>query len=190
MWSLILAMVCITTMGCNESQQAAPTAKASTETKMLGQMKYNIVERDSFTVMGISTRITKAQDSNATYEKIWNDFEPYKDQVRPLSTNWRYCGVRFPTKEKGVIDYIAGMAVRDDATSPDPNLVTRKVPAARYAVFQCPAQAVEQTYQQIFNQWLPGSRYVFDKNAYIYELYLPRGQANRIAIIHVPIINK
>jgi predicted transcriptional regulator YdeE len=153
-------------------------------------MKYNIIERDAFTVMGLSNRVTTTDANSEKFDKIWQDFEPFRAQIRPLSTDWRYCGVRFTTKEKGVIDYVAGMAVRDDAAAPDPNLVTRKVSAARCAVFQCSSRDVEQTYQQIFNQWLPGSRYVLNKDAYTYELYLPRGRENRLALIHIPVINK
>jgi AraC family transcriptional regulator len=151
-------------------------------------MKYNIVEKDAFTVMGTQTRITSADENNPdTYTKIWDGFEQYKTQLRPISVEWRYYGVDFPTKEKGVFEYIAGMSVRSDAAAPDPNLVIRNVPAARYAVFKCTSQTIGQTYKYIFSEWLPGSRYKIDTNACSFEQYAPREWMNRPVFIYIPI---
>jgi predicted transcriptional regulator YdeE len=154
-------------------------------------MNYDIKEKDAFTVMGVQTRITSADEKNPnTYTKIWDAFEPYRTQLRPVSVEWRYYGVTFATDKKNVFDYLAGMPVRKDATPPDPNLVTREVPAARYAVFKCTGQDVGKTYQYIFSEWLPGSRYKIDSKACCFEQYAPREWMNRPVYIHIPIIKK
>lgn len=184
--AVILAFSCITVQGCNKSRQA----KTAPENKSLTQMSYDIVERDSFTVMGTLTRVTSADENNEKYAAIWKAFEPYIDQIRPISTGWRCYGVDFPTKQQGVFDYLAGMGVQSDAVAPAPNLVTRKVPAARYAVFKCPYQDIGKTYQDIFNNWLPKSRYEIDKAACSFEIYAMRGRENRPVFIYIPIKNK
>jgi predicted transcriptional regulator YdeE len=181
---VLTAIVCITTQGCNKNRQTAM------ETKTLPQLKYDIVDRNAFTVMGIQTRVTDAEQSSEKYTEIWKEFEPYIDQIRPISTGWRCYGVDFATNKEGVFDYLAGMAVQSNATPPDPNLVTRKVPAARYAVFKCPYQEIGQTYQDIFNNWLPDSRYEIDKSACSFEIYAMRGRESRPVVIHIPIKNK
>jgi len=188
--SVILTTVCITLQGCHKSRQAAPVVKTAPESKALSQMKYDIVERDSFTVMGTLTRVTSAEETAEKYGEIWKEFEPYIDQIRPISTGWRCYGVDFATNKEGVFDYLAGMAVQSNATPPDPNLVTRKVPAARYAVFKCPYQEIGQTYQEIFGSWLPNSRYEIDKSACSFEMYAMRDRESRPVVIHIPIKNK
>jgi predicted transcriptional regulator YdeE len=153
-------------------------------------MSYDIVERESFTVMGTLTRVTSADENSENYAAIWKEFEPYIDQIRPISVGWGCYGVDFATNQKGVFDYLAGMAVQNGAVAPDPNLVTRQVPAARYAVFKCPYQNIGQTYKEIFSKWLPKSRYEIDKAACSFEIYAMRGRETRPVAIHIPIKNK
>ena len=187
----ILSMVLSTISGCNVSQQASTTPKISPKGEKPAAMNYDIKEKDAFTVMGTQTRITSADEKNPdTYTKIWDAFEPYKTQLRPVSIEWRYYGVSFATGKKDVFDYLAGMPVRKDATPPDPKLVTREVPAARYAVFKCAGQDMGKTYQYIFSEWLPGSRYKIDSKACCFEQYAPREWMNRPVYIHIPIIKK
>jgi predicted transcriptional regulator YdeE len=124
------------------------------------------------------------------YSQIWKEFEPYIDQIRPISAGWRCYGVDFPADKKGVFDYLAGMAVQSDAAPPDKKLIVRKVPAARYAVFKCPYQKIGQTYQNIFKNWLPNSRYEIDDKACSFEQYAMRGREDRPVLIHIPIKNK
>jgi predicted transcriptional regulator YdeE len=183
---VLTAVACISIQGCNKSHRA----KTAAENKPLTQMSYDIMERESFTVMGTLTRITPSDENSEKYEAIWKAFEPYIDQIRPISTGWRYYSVYYATKQQGVFDYLAGMGVQSDAAAPDPNLVARKVPAARYAVFKCPFQDIGKTYQEIFNNWLPNSRYEIDKKSCSFEIYAMRGRENRPVFIYIPIKNK
>jgi predicted transcriptional regulator YdeE len=80
--------------------------------------------------------------------------------------------------------------VHSDATSPDKALVARNVPAARYAVFKCASQDMGKTYQYIYGEWLPKSRYKIDKNACCFEQYAPKEWANRPVFIYIPISPK
>ena len=183
---VLTTITCITIQGCNKSRQA----KTAPENKPLTQIIYDIVERESFTVMGTLTRVTAAEENSEKYAAIWKEFEPYIDQIRPISTGWRCFGVDFATNREGVFDYLAGMAVQSGATPPDNKLVVRKVPAARYAVFKCSYQDIGKTYQHIFDDWLPNSRYEIDKNACSFEIYAMRDLETRPVAIHIPIKNK
>jgi predicted transcriptional regulator YdeE len=179
------------TQGCNESQKASAGPKTSAKGEKPAAMNYDIKERDAFTLMGIQTRITSADEKNPdTYTKIWDAFEPYRTQLRPISAGWQLYGVTFATDKKDAFDYLAGMSVQSGAAKPDPNLVTRNVPAATYAVFKCASQDMGKTYQYIYGEWLPGSRYKIDKNACCFEQYAPREWMNRPVYIYIPIVPK
>jgi predicted transcriptional regulator YdeE len=191
LWLVILSMVCITISGCDTQKQAATVTKATSADKGPSQMKFNIVERDAFTVMGVVARVTPDQENADTYAGIWKQFESYDTNMKPLSIDRRYYGVSFATDQKGVTDYLAGMMVADDAKPFDKQLVVRKVPAARYAVFQCSAQTIGQTYQYIFSQWLPNSRYeISPAGSGSFEQYPPKDWENRPVFIHIPVSKK
>jgi predicted transcriptional regulator YdeE len=180
----IIVMASIMSQGCNESQKASPAPKTAA-------MNYDLKDRDAFTVMGTQTRITSADQKNPdTYTKIWDAFEQYRTQVRPLSIEQRSFGVTFATNKKDAFDYLAGVSVHSDATPPDKALVARNVPAARYAVFKCASQDMGKTYQYIYSDWLPKSRYKIDKNACCFEQYAPREWTNRPVYIYIPISPK
>lgn len=149
-------------------------------------MEPRILSRDSFTVVGTLTRVTPESESSEKYGLIWKDFESYHNQIKPHSTDKAYYGVNFATGEEGVFDYIAGMAVPDSVIVPE-GLVIREVPAARYAVFECPVHGIVQTYPYVFTEWLPRSPYGLDGCAPVFEQYPPEGETESPVLIHIPI---
>jgi len=186
----ILLITCLAISGCSHKQAAAPPQAIPQANTQQMQINFDIAEQDGFTVIGTVTTVKIGTDNSEKFTGIWKNFEQYKDQLKPLSANKKYYGVSFGTKKNDVIEYLAGMKVSDDAKSPDKNLVIRKVPAARYAVFKCPGKDVGQTCQYIFGQWLPGSRYNLDTNGCSFELYPPDEWVTRTVAIYVPVINK
>ena len=187
----IMVMVSIITQGCNESQKTSSAPQTSAKAEKTPAMNYDLKDRDAFTVMGTQTRITSTDEKNPeTYTKIWDAFEPYRTQIRPLSIEQRSFGITFATDKKDAFDYLAGLSVHSDATPPDKTLVTRNVPAARYAVFKCASQDMGKTYQYIYSEWLPASRYKLDTAASCFEQYAPREWANRPVYIYIPIVPK
>ena len=185
---VFLTMVFVSISGCTNNNQASPAPKTSAKAEKAIAMNYDLKDRDAFTIMGTQTRITSADEKNPdTYTKIWDTFDQYRTQLRPISLELRFFGVTFATNKKDAFDYIAGMSVHNDAAKPDPNLVTRKIPAARYAVFKCASQDMGKTYEYIFSQWLPASRYKIDNKACCFEQYAPREWMNRPVYIYIPI---
>lgn len=152
-------------------------------------MEPKIINRNSFLVMGTETRITPESENVETYGRIWQEFESYRSQIMFNSIDQKYYGVSFSTGEQGSDDYLAGMAVRDATDIPE-GLVAREIPAARYAVFECPVQKIGETYQFIFREWLPNSQYEISNLTPVFEQYPPAGDEESPVLIHIPIQQK
>lgn len=152
-------------------------------------MEPKIINRNSFQVMGLLTRITPEDENIEIYGLIWKEFESYRHQIMPNSTDQAYYGVSFSTGEEGINDYLAGMAVRDVPAIPD-GLVVREIPAARYAVFECPVPKIGETYQMIFREWLLHSQYELSSLAPAYEQYPPEGDSESPVLIYIPLVDK
>ena len=53
-------------------------------------------------------------------------------------------------------------------------------------VFECPVEAIGETYRTIFTVWLPGSDARFDPTVPVFEEY-PKGTSERPVRIYVPL---
>jgi predicted transcriptional regulator YdeE len=185
--TLIFILLCVIAVGCNnqpvwENQQPC---RAEGE-KGMGP---TLCERKSFAVMGTSTRMSMAEETGENYAKIWSDFEQYNEQLKQLSIDGKYYGVTFPTQQQNIIDYVTAMAVPDRSEPLNEGLVVRTVPAAQYAVFECPVEKIGQTYQYIMGQWLPASPYRINPSAASFEEYPPEGQ-NLPVCIYIPVTER
>ena len=149
-------------------------------------MEARILYVDRFMIMGTVTRITMGSESIEQFRSIWNDFESWHEQIRLHSTDKCYYGISFGAGQEGVIDYVAGMAVKKMETIPE-GLILREVPGADYAVFACTAQTIGETYRHIFSEWLPASGHELDGSAPTFEKYPPAGETESPVLIHIPI---
>lgn len=148
-------------------------------------MEPRIVTKQAFTVMGVQER---CNPDTAGFEDIWmKRFMSFHDKVSPLSTDKAYYGVWFATDEKGMMDYVAGMAVGEVESVPE-GLVVRDVPAGGYAVFEGTLKTIGETYDYAFGEWLPTSGYHLDKKLPAFEHYPPdtKGQDDPVSI-YVPV---
>ena len=149
-------------------------------------MQPKIVDREAFRVLGTITPVKRRGEDPQTYVNIWNEFESFRDQTEKLSTDGMFYGIQFASDGEDTIDYMAGMAVGDVAEGAEP-LVVRVVPAARYAVFECPTEKIGPTYGHIFGVWLPASKYKLSDKAPVFEQYPPAADTKSPVLIHVPI---
>jgi predicted transcriptional regulator YdeE len=187
MRALTFFMIMIIVSGCaREIQTETPKEPLSQERST---MDPKIIKRDQFKIIGTLTRIEPQNDKTETYVSIWNQFESYRNQIRPISIDQAYYGVSFNTDKKGVFDYLAGMAVSNENDVQD-LLVVRAIPAADYAVFQCPVQKIAETKQFIFQKWLPDSKYEFNAANPSFEQYPPADDTTSLVQIHIPIKEK
>ena len=143
------------------------------------------VDRRAFTVMGIQERFTP---ENEDFEGIWKRSMAFHDQIHPHSTDGAYYGVGFAAPgDEHAMDYLAGMAVPAGTPCPE-GLVARRVPAARYAVFECTVATIHDTYERIFKEWLPAAPVEHDETKAGFERYPPgTDSADTPVLIHLPI---
>jgi AraC family transcriptional regulator len=137
-----------------------------------------------FTVMGVLTHsLPDEVDFGAFWEK---EYMPHDKAIRALSTDGAYYGVWFPHHGDGIPDYVAGMAVPDDAPVPE-GAIARQVPPSRYAVFECTMEAIGSTYGYIYQTWLPSSPYEFTPGGADFEYYPPQGATDASPAVYIPI---
>ncbi len=151
-------------------------------------MEPEILDRDSFLVIGTATRVTQENETSDYYTSIWQKFEERRREVEPHSVDRSFYGLSFSGLEEGAFEYLAGMSVKDLSVVPN-GLVAREVPAARYVVFPCPLTAIGETYRYIFREWLPGSPLALSITAPVFEQYPPVGEEASPVLIHVPIVD-
>ena len=176
------------TAGCNN--QSKQQNQKQVQSKGEKNMESTIYSREAFTVMGISNRMSIAEESGADYQKIWSDFEKYNEPLKKISVDQKYYGVTFATDKQNIIDYIVGMAVPEKTSPIDKGLVVRPIPVAEYAVFECPVQNIGPTYQYIINKWLPNSPYTISPAAPSFEEYPSESQGKLPVRIHIPVSKK
>jgi AraC family transcriptional regulator len=135
-------------------------------------MDGKIVTREAFTVLGLQERFASGTED---FAGIWNRFMSYHAPISALSTDGAYYGVSFaPDDEQAgeAIDYVAGMSVGEVDDIPE-GLVLREVPSAHYAAFECTVETIHQTYEHIFERWVPASEYEADRPLPHFEHYPP-----------------
>jgi predicted transcriptional regulator YdeE len=187
--------ICITTLfiistviaGCTQRTRPETTKEQSSRENTTTEPK--IVKREPFKIIGALTRIDPQSDTIETYVAIWKRFESYHDRLQSDSIDQAYYGVSFNTDEKGVFDYLAGMAVSEEIAAAE-GLAEREIPAAVYAVFECPAEKIAEVKKFIFQKWLPLSQYEINVMNPVFEQYPSAGETASPVIIYVPIKDK
>ncbi|MFC1712675.1 GyrI-like domain-containing protein [Candidatus Poribacteria bacterium] len=146
-------------------------------------MEPRIVDRDAFTVVGI---LAHGDPSDMDYEELWDQFTPYHDRIKQLSTDKAYYNVYFGPEEEGMVDIVVGMVVEDTENIPE-GLVVREVPDMHCAIFECTLETIGQTYSYIYEEWLPKSQYEHGGKP-DFEYFPPdSGPGNSMVLIHIPI---
>ena len=131
-------------------------------------MEPKIVEKEAFWVMGVGVRGNPMQ---LDYGDIWGrQFGPVAQTLMALSTDGSFYGAYFGTGEEGVVDMVAGVAVRPDAQAVE-GLAKRELPASTYAVFECTMAEIGQTWGHIEGQWKPASEYEGNPEGGCFELF-------------------
>ena len=150
-------------------------------------MEPKFVDREAFSVMGVQVH---SMPDKVDFGTFWeNEYMPHDAAIRAFSTDGAYYGVWFPHHGDGVPDYLAGMAVADDVSAPE-GAIVRQVPASRYAVFECPTEAIGASYGYVYNTWLPSSPYEFTPGGADFEYYPPQGVENATCAVWIPIREK
>ena len=105
-------------------------------------------------------------------------------------------GVCFPEDADGDFEYAIGVELKDDAAMPQGYHVC-EIPASSYAVFaSSPANAegfsnaIQQTWRDIFSQWLPQSGQKINEAGLSFELYDDRSmsETDKVCEVWIPLI--
>ena len=151
-------------------------------------MEAKIIEREAMTLLGTTARINPM---GADYMALWAEFGKRATQVSALAVGQDAYAAYFGSDEPGKADFVAGMAVPDDASAPE-GLVRRVVPAGTYAEFQCMMATISRTWGAIYETWLPQSDWAEDETRPSLECYgadMSHSATGKV-IIQVPVVKK
>ncbi|MCL9779895.1 AraC family transcriptional regulator [Vibrio sp. S4M6] len=165
---------------------------------MLNHLKHSltmdpqIVVRPETKVVGVVSRYT---EDDLDLNTLWSAFRPYLGKVQGRIGDEAF-GIyeEYTESEESVgFTYICSVAVNDSAPVPK-GMVSRTIPANKYAVFthQANASLLPETLKYIWGSWLPKSRYEYAESP-DFELYIPKlvdGDVQRSLSIHIPIKDK
>jgi predicted transcriptional regulator YdeE len=141
--------------------------------------------RGSFTVLGVQIQVKRGSETPEIFAGIWKRFESHGQEIESLSIAEHYFGVSFSTAKEDVTDYLAGMMVPDGSPVPA-GLDKRIVSGGEYAVFECPVEAIGQSYRHIFTVWLPDAPVTFDPSLPVFEEYPGRSPSQPVRL-HIPV---
>lgn len=141
---------------------ARPQRAAQPKAREDKGMEPRIITKEAFTVVGVpfSGRISHApyEDGQTNNEigKAWDELNARTAEIK----HWRGPGIGlcFGSPESGEPWYIAGAEVSAVEHVPA-GMMAQRVPAQKYAVFDCTLPTIGQTYSFIMEQWQPASGY-------------------------------
>ena len=183
---LLAGLISALLMGCASDRRLDANNEQANLRKNGAMKQPDIVRREGFLVMGTVTHRKPGTDRPEMFAAIWNDFETHQQSIKGHSVDSKYYGVSFAAGPDGSFDYMAGMAVRPVAETPE-GLEVRAVPAATYAVFTCPVQSIGQMYRYIFGEWRVKSGYATDDATPAFEEYPPATDTSAPVLLHIPI---
>jgi AraC family transcriptional regulator len=165
-----------------------------------------IVKRPAFKVAGygIKTDIT-----GASYTKdiasFWSNYngENLESKMYKILNPEKHgeVGLYVPLSEDGNAIYLLGVIV-EDFTNVGEDMLTVEIPNAEYAVFTTYpvdtsndweqkefAEVIAGTWKYIFEDWFPGSGYVFDESKFDFEFYDERchHRQDTVMDIYIPV---
>ena len=163
------------------------------------QPKVRIERRDGFYVAGMVVRTSADVSSIAQQPALWknNWLAEQENKIyamaRPKEHGEYY--ISFPM-ETGLFRLVTCVKI-ETLEAVDAGLYVDYVPPGLYAVFSTPptegdfAQSVVDTWQHIFEKWLPDSGYTLDSNGLDYEFYDERCHGAPYSMdICIPLIRK
>ena len=151
-------------------------------------MQPHIFELSPFSVIGYPQHqhmpnVTHTGDIPNYWDTIQMDYGPLLTRLHetfPYSKHMEI-SICYDTDEKsGAFTYLLGRGVDDprDLERIEPDMTRVDIPGGLYAIFSTPlseeaahSQAVRDTWNQIFTQWLPSSEFEYDDNRCDFEYY-------------------
>jgi AraC family transcriptional regulator len=119
-------------------------------------MQPQFVTKPAFTVVGM---LIHTKPMTAEIPQLWRQFGPRMDEVQYVTEPRVSYGLMDQfNQELGHLDYMAGEAVEQVIDLPV-GMTHWNVPANTYAVFETVLPKIGETFDYIYNTWLPTSGY-------------------------------
>jgi predicted transcriptional regulator YdeE/DNA-binding transcriptional MerR regulator len=153
-------------------------------------MQPKIITRSALTLVGYCYQ---GRNQNQEIAVMWGQFVQRLDEIESINSTESFgvCNMLAGLPE-GHFEYVAGLETRPDAPVPH-GMVKRDVPAYTYAVFehQGGMATLGETYQNIYQTWLPQAGYQPIESGLDMEIYDNRVFTNfspeSILYIYVPV---
>lgn len=147
-----------------------------------------MVKREAFKVAGYGIKTNVASSDMKDIAAYWEHYtgenlesKMYAQLNPPKHGEYGLC-VSSPDEE--TVTYLLGVLV-EDFSKVTPDMIAVEVPAAQYAVFTTPevdltheetydevlSGVIKSTWKYIFEEWFPGSGYVYDESKMDFEFY-------------------
>lgn len=128
-------------------------------------MQPKIIEKDRFTVIGMDClTTTEDNEDHKVIVDLWNQFKPRIYEVNNKKNPTKMVGIYKQRKNyPNRFSYIASVEVSSLSAIPK-GMIPKIINGSKYAVFthQGEVSNIDNTYNYIYNEWLPESE--FDKN--------------------------
>lgn len=165
---------------------------------------FRIEKKDSFLIAGFVLRTETDLVSVSQLPALWNEYRVYDyDNKLYALVNPEEHGeynICFPNEDKDTFSHVNCVKVKS-IEGVDKRLYTNLVPAALYAVFTSPpspyenggfVRSITQTWEYIYDRWLPDSGFKIDQGKLDFEFYDERchGTSFQSMEIYVPVIRR
>ncbi|HSJ57202.1 MAG TPA: GyrI-like domain-containing protein [Anaerolineae bacterium] len=119
-------------------------------------MNPRIVSKRAFTVAGLKYQ---GKNENNEIPALWQALGPRMGEFRSVVDQEAAYGViDLPDQESDAIDYMAGVAVGEEAPVPQ-GMTFVRIPEQTYAVFRTTLPTLMDTFHRAYDEWLPASGY-------------------------------
>ena len=149
-------------------------------------MEPEIKEMKGLKIIGLQCQ-TQMGKTMQDLPKLWDEFMARMNEIKNRIGKDVAYGVSTtddPTGQK--FYYLAGIEVSDDSAIPH-DMTSMKIAAKKYAVFihKGPVSKIGETYEVIFNEWLPSSRKNVDMKAPHLERYDERFKDDENSVMEI-----
>lgn len=171
----------------HERREEIEVAVMEPQMMRLDIIEAEILEKEAFSVVGL-----KYRGQNGTGEEIpylWKELAESLEGIEvPFDHKSAYGLIDNYDDETAKFEYVAGVAVGEAHHVPL-GMTRWEIPQQTWAVFRCSPACIDETYQEIYQTWLPRSGYQRAEGPEFeqYSIGFLRGEEDAEVRIHIPI---
>jgi predicted transcriptional regulator YdeE/DNA-binding transcriptional MerR regulator len=160
-----------TELQCPVQRASIPISIQSPQAQKESKMEPKIITKPAFKAVGMSY---VGKNEGGEIPQMWGLFNQRDKEIPAVENSCAY-GLCFSNPEgaaEGEFEYVAAFEVADDQNIPE-GMVYREVPKYKYAVFTHHGKLdkLGETYEYIYNTWLPQSGLEVHPSKYDMEVY-------------------